>query len=302
MFEGQWYLGFIKFCLGDFINARTHIEQVIASYQPDQHHHSLVLRSGVDAGLSAMSYHACCLWCLGYPDQAAQRSQQAISRAHEFDHPFTLADVLSYSGSMFNAMRRDAAALKKCSISLIQLSNEVSLFSGWLGMGTTYLGEAYALEGKLTEAIDTISEGLGTSMSSGVKLYRPIALRALAMTYLASGKPEEALPIIEEALVLVEETSDRTWEAELLRHRGEIFQVLGEEAQAEANFTKSIEIAQNQQAKSWELRATVNLARLWQTLGKSKQAKKMLEEIYDWFTEGYETPDLQDAKSLLDEL
>jgi predicted ATPase/DNA-binding SARP family transcriptional activator len=300
--EAQWYLGFIHFCLGEYMDARAHLEQVIAFYKPEQHHRSFISRRGVDAGLSAMSYEACCLWCLGYPDQAIRRAIETISLAKKFEHPFTLADVLCYAGGMFSAMRGDVKALKEYANSLIDLSNEVSLYSGWLGMGVTYLGEALSLEGETTNAIAKIKEGINTDLSIGVNLYMPVALRALARAQANAGKVEKGLETIREAIRLSEKTGDRNWTAEFHRIEGELLRVSGDEDGAEASFLKAIEVAQHQNAKSWELRASMDLARLWQEEGKKKQAKQILSEIYGWFTEGFDTPDLMKAKALLEML
>jgi predicted ATPase/DNA-binding SARP family transcriptional activator len=300
--EAQWYLGFIHFCLGEYMDARAHLEQVIAFYKPEQHHHSFISRRGVDAGLSAMSYEACCLWCLGYPDKAIKRANETISLAKKFGHPFTLADVLCYAGCMFSAMRGDIEALKEYANSLIDLSTEVSLYSGWLGMGVTFLGKALSLEGKTTKAIAKIKEGINTDLSTGVNLYMPVALCALAGAQVDAGKVEKGLETIQEAIRLSEKTGDRNWKAEFHRIEGEILHVSGDEDGAEASFLKAIEVAQQQEAKSWELRASTDLAHLWQEQGKKKQAKKMLSEIYNWFTEGFKAPDLIQAKALLEKL
>jgi tetratricopeptide (TPR) repeat protein len=121
----HWCLGFIWFSLGDYTTTRSHLKHVIGYYNHEQHHRSLVFLRGSDAGISARSYDACCLWCLGYPDQALIKSQEAIALAREHVHPFTLADALCYGGCMFNAMRRDAPALKDYAEQLLRLSNEI---------------------------------------------------------------------------------------------------------------------------------------------------------------------------------
>jgi DNA-binding SARP family transcriptional activator/predicted ATPase len=298
---GHWYLGFILFGLGQYTTALTHLERVIAFYNPERHHRSLVVLSVSDAGLSALAYAACCLWCLGYPEQALKRSQQALALARELDHAFSLADVLCYGGCMFNAMRRDAPALKDDAEELMRLSDEKS-FVGWLGMATHFRGEVLAMLGQVQEGMAQMREGMAAMQSAGVRLNLPGKLGSLAEAQAKAGRPEEGLTTLAEALAVVEETDERHWEAELYRLKGELLLMQGDDAEAEASFHKAIEVARRQQAKSWELRATVSLCRLWQRQGKLEEAQQLLTEIYGWFTEGFDTPDLQEAKALLEEL
>jgi predicted ATPase len=145
-------------------------------------------------------------------------------------------------------------------------------------------------------------EGMVAMQSEGVRCYLPGVLRSLAEAQAKAGHPEEGLTTLAGALALVEQTEGRHWEAELYRLRAELLLMQGDDAEAEASFRRAIEVAQRQQAKSWELRATVSLARLWQEQGRIDEARQMLAEIYGWFTEGFDTPDLQEAKALLEEL
>ena len=133
-------------------------------------------------------------------------------------------------------------------------------------------------------------------------MYLPGSLCTLAEAQAKAGQPEEGLDTLDEALALVEQTDERHWEAELHRVQGELLLMQGDDAEAEASLHKAIEVARGQSAKSWELRATTSLARLWQEQGRIDEARQMLAEIYGWFTEGFDTPDLQEAKALLDEL
>jgi len=297
---GHWYLGFILFCLGEYTTARAHLEQMISFYEPQQHHRSLVFLRGSDAGLSALAYDACCLWCLGYPDQALSRSQEALALARELGHPFSLAEVLYFAGCLFNKMRRDAQALKGSSEELVPLSNEK--VPAWSGGGTTRRGEALAMLGQVQEGIAQMHEGMAALQSVGVRCYLPGILCSLVEAQAKAGHPEKGLTTLAEALTLVEQTDERHWEAELYRLRAELLLMQGDDAEAEASLHKAIEVARRQQAKSWELRATVSLCRLWQQQGRMGEARQMLAEIYGWFTEGFDTPDLQEAKALLEEL
>jgi predicted ATPase len=261
-----------------------------------------VLLRGSDVGLSALAYAACCLWCLGYPDQALSRSQEALALARELGHPFSLADVLYYAGCMLNKMRRgDAPALKENAEELMRLANEKGMPT-WSGMGTCFRGEALAMLGQVQEGVAQMREGMAAHQSGGLRLYLSRVLGSLAEAQAKAGQPEEGLTTLAKAFAFVEETDERHWEAELYRLQAELLLMQGDDAEAEAGFQKAVEVARRQQAKSWELRATVSLCRLWQQQGRVDEARQMLAEVYGWFTEGFDTPDLQEAKALFEEL
>jgi DNA-binding SARP family transcriptional activator/predicted ATPase len=294
------YLGFILFCLGDYAAGQAHLERVIAFYNPEQHHRTLVSLRGSDIGLSALAYDACCLWCLGYPDQAAERSQEALALARELGHPFSLADVLAFAGCLFNEMRREADPFNAYAKELKQLASEK--VPGWLGSATWYRGEALAMLGLLEDGIAEIREGLTRQRFEAEQCYRSGCLCSLAEAQGKAGHPEDGLITLAEAFSLLEQTGERYTEAELHRMQAELLLMQGDEAQAEASLQRAIEVARRQQARSWELRATTSLARLWQEQGRTEEARHMLAEVYGWFTEGFDTPDLQEAKALLEAL
>jgi predicted ATPase len=297
---GNWNLGFVLFIFGENISAQDYLGKVTDFYNPEQHHQQFVLLRGSDAGVSALAYQACVLWCLGYPDQARIKSQEAISLARTFKHPFTLADALCYGGCWFNAMLRDMQALKEYAKELIGLSKGVG-FAGWETTGDPFYGEALAVSGELEEGIVRIRKGIATNELIGVRCSLIGSYRALAQAQLIV-QPEQGLATLDKALTLVTETGENIWEAELYRLKGELLLLGSNEISAEASFNEAIKIAQKQSAKSWELRATISLARLWKDQGKNQQASQILGEIYSWFTEGYDTPDLKRARSLLDSL
>jgi predicted ATPase len=298
---GHWHLGFIQFSLGEYTTARAHLKHVIAFYNPEHHHRSFVLLRGSDAGISALSYNACCLWCLGYPDQALRESQEVLALARKLDHPFSLADALCFAGCWFNAMRRDAQALKGVAEELTRLSSEIRLV-GWLNSGICFHGEALAMLGQVSEGIAQIRAGMAADESIDIRVYLVGAYRSLAEVYAKSGQPGEGLKTLDEALDSIKQTNERHWEAEVYRLMGELQLMQGDEAKAETSFHKAIEVARCQSARSWELRATTSLTRLWRKQGRIDDARKMLGEIYSWFTEGFDTPDLKEAKSLLEEM
>jgi predicted ATPase len=296
---GHRYLGSILLCLGEFTAARAHFAHMISFYEPEQHHRALVSLRGSDAGTSALAYDACCLWCLGYPEQALNRSQQALAVARALGHPFSLADVLSYAGGYLGELRRDGQALMGYAEELKSLAQETP---PWSMAGTYFQGEALLLLGRAQEGLVQIREGMDMYESMGVRYFLPGRMLFLAEAQAKVGQPEQGLDTLDQALAVVEETGERYWESELHRLRAELLLIQGDEVDAEASFHKAIEVARRQSARSWELRATTSLARLWQARGKIGKAREMLAATYDWFTEGFDTPDLREAKALLEEL
>jgi len=294
---GHWLLGFITFSLGEYMDARSHLEQVMDFYSPEEHHQSFIALRGSDAGVSALAYYACCLWCLGYPDQAAKRSQEALALARELGHPFTLADVICYAGCLFNMMRWDSQAMRENAQELKQLGDKLH---GWLSSATLRYGEAFVLLGRFEEGIAYIQQGLRLR-EYGEKCYWSGALYCLAKAQANLDRPQESLGTLTEALTLVEETNERYYEAELYRFKGKLLLLQGDEDGAEDSLQEAIEVARRQQARMWELRAVMDLCRLWERQGKTAGAQKRLAKIYGWFTEGFDTPDLVEANRMLKE-
>jgi tetratricopeptide (TPR) repeat protein len=297
----HWYLGFILFCLGDYLNALKHLKHVLDSYDPRQHHHSLVYLRDQDAGLGAMAYEVCCLWGLGFPDQALRRSEEALALARDLNHPFSLADVLCFAGCLFHAMRRDGDSLKTNAEELIRLSQERSM-AGWYATATRYLGDALVLQGNIQEGAVQAREGMRGLHSNFMDVYSTGTLSSLVEAQTGAGWLEEAQSTLDEAFAIVEKHDERYWEVELHRQKGELLFKRGEDTKAEASFHKAIEIARKQSAKSLELRAVVSLCHLWEKQDKKMEARQLLSEIYNWFTEGFDTPNLIEAKTLLEEL
>jgi predicted ATPase len=229
------------------------------------------------------------------------KSQETIALARKLDHPFTLADALCFAGCLFNAMRRDWQSLSDYAEELKQLSNEIGL-AGWLETGTCFHGEAVAMLGQVSEGIAQMRGGMAVNESISVRCSLLETVRALAEAQAKAGQPERGLTTLVEALTMVAETGERHWEAEVYRLRGELLLTQGDEAKAEASYHKAIEVARRQSAKSWELRVSIGLARLWHKQGKTNEAQQLLGEIYSWFTEGFDTPDLKEAAALLEEL
>ena len=297
---GHWCVGFVLFGLGEYRAARVHLAQVTSFYAPLQRHQPFVLL-GADGGVSAIAYDACALWCLGYPEQALKRSREALDLARGIGHSFSLADVLTYAGCTFESMRGNARKLLDFAKELEQLSKGMGS-SSFGGMGTCFRGEALARLGQVEEGIACMRASLAKRRSHGDLCYQSGVMASLAMAEATAGRLAEGLATLAEALAFVEESGERHWESELRRLQGELLLAQGDEAAAEASLRHAVEVARRQEARSWELRAVMSLGRLWQRQGKEAEARDALTEVYNWFTEGFDTPDLRDARALLAEL
>jgi predicted ATPase/DNA-binding SARP family transcriptional activator len=297
---GHWYLGVVLNHLGEYATAQAHLDSVLAFYVPQKHHLAFVLLRGSDVGVSAMAYTACTLWCLGFQEQAVKRSQDALTLARDFNQPFTLVDALNYAGCTFDIMRRDAQGLKGHAEEMTRLIRDK--VPGWSRTGQLFEGAALAMLGRGQEGLEQMREAIIVLRARGALIDLSILLSSVAEAQARAGQLENGLVTLAEALAFADETDERLYEAELHRQRGELLLMQRNEDEAEASFHKAIDVARRQSARSWELRATTSLARLWQRQGKKDEARQALAEIYRWFTEGFDTRDLQEAKALLDEL
>jgi predicted ATPase len=270
-------------------------------YNPQQHRsHAFVY--GQDPGVLCRGFAAWPIWVLGYPDQALKNTNVALALAQELTHPFSLALALT-TATIDHQFRGDAQAVQECAEALIALSTEQG-FPQWLGLGMILQGWTFTAQGKMEKGISQMREGLVSRRATRSESLRPYFLSLLAEAYGKLGQPEEGLTSLVEALAIVDTTWERCWEAELHRQRGELLlmkkgQGLGE---VEECFRKALETARCQQAKSLELRVAMSLSRLWQQQGKQEDAHDLLAETYGWFTEGFDTADLKEAKVLLGEL
>jgi predicted ATPase len=239
---------------------------------------------------------------LGYPDQATKKSREALSFAHEVAHPFSLASALFFT-AWLHCSRREVHETQERADAAVNLSSEHG-FPFWRSAGIVLLGWTLAEQGKTEEGIVQIRRGLTSWRDTGAQQWLPFALSLLAEAYVKAGKIEDGLHLLEEALALVDKTEERWCEAELYRLKGELLLALAtsDQAEAERNFRHAIDVARRQQAKSMELKAAVSLSRLWCDQGKRDPARKLLTEIYGWFTEGFDTASVKEAKALLEEL
>jgi predicted ATPase len=294
-------LGTTLFFLGAIASARTHLAQGIALYDSQQHR-ALAFLYGEDTGVTCRCFAACTLWYLGYPDQGRAQMDEAVTLAQQVAHPFSLGFALSIA-AMFHQSRREMPAAQEYAESAINLTQEQG-FQYWRANSSILRGWALAQQGQVQEGVERMHQGLRAHRGTGAEIARPYFLALLAEAYEIMGQPEEGLTVLTEALALVDTTGERWYEPELYRLKGDLLlqQHADNQAEAETCFHHAITIAQNQQAKSWELRATTSLARLWQQQGKRQEAYDLLAPVYHWFTEGFDTADLKDAKALLHEL
>ena len=294
----HYALGVTRFYLGALPAARQHLEEGIARYMPDQRR-ALVFRMGQDPGVACRVYAAMTLWLLGYPDQALTHLHEVLALAHELSHPYSLAFARCVA-AIVSQFRRDVPTVHAQADAAVALSIEqgFSLLTAW---GTSLRGWALARQGK---EISQVCQGIIASRATGAMLLVPYLCTVLADVCDYLGHIEDGLQALAEAYSLVEQHEERWWEAEVCRLRGVLLlrQPGTPQAEAEAWLHRALDVARRQEAKSLELRAAMSLARLWQQQGKRQEAYDLLAPVYHWFTEGFETADLKDAKILLDEL
>lgn len=298
---GHWHNGYVLFHLGEFTNARGHLAQVIASYDPAEHHRVFIDIRGTDAGPSALAYDSLCLWCLGYPEQSSQRAQEAMRLARELDHSFTLMDVTCYALCMYASFQRDWKALLDNSNIMLSLTHERDLLS-WTRMANCFQGEAKAMLGQIEEGIDQILIGIAEKQETDESISLVGKFGALADAYIIAGKTDQAEAALLEAFDLMENNEERLYETEIYRLQASLQISRGDDSDAQTSLEKSIQAARSKNAKSLELRGTIDLAHLLSRHGQVIEARRRLKAVFDWFTEGFDTPDLLAAKVLLEEL
>jgi TOMM system kinase/cyclase fusion protein len=294
-------LGASLFYLGDVSAAHAHTEQGLALYD-SQRHRSLVVLYGFDHGSTLLTQDAWALWVLGAPDQALAKSHKGIALAQELTHPFSLSRALLFAG-VLHLFRREGRAAQERAAAAIALSTEQG-FAYWLALGTILRGWTLTQQGQVEEGMAQMTQGLTAYRATGGVNSTTLFLALLAEAHGKVGQADEGLRVLAETMGVVNTTEERFWEAEIHRLKGELLlgQALPDASHAEICFQQALTIARRQHARSLELRAAMSLSRLWQQQGKRQEAHNLLAEIYGWFTEGFDTADLQEAKALLEEL
>jgi predicted ATPase len=284
----------------DVAQGRAYCDRALALYNAAEHR-PLAARFGQDVRVANLSYRSLALWVLGYPEAALADMDQAISDARDTGQAATLMFALGHaplsllwSGNYVAA----ATAIEE----VIALSDEKGALV-WNVAGKLNQGWLFALTGKAADAVQMINSGITVWQSIGSKLWMPNYLSYSARAYAEIGQLNDAWRCIDEAMMAVETTKEGLWEADIHRIAGEIARKSEADAlKAEKYFERALAVARQQQAKSWELRAAMSMARLWRDQGKRDEARDLLAPVYSWFTEGFDTRDLKEAKMLLDEL
>jgi class 3 adenylate cyclase/predicted ATPase len=295
----HYALGFPYLSLGKLGDAQRHFDTGVALYVPEQRS-STVFRAGQDPGVACLLYGAWVLWLRGYPRQALEREQEALALARELADPFTLAFVRCFA-AVVRSCGRDISGVQEHAGAALVLAAEHG-FTLWVNVGRILRGWATTMQEPSAEATAEAQQALATFHTAGIDLIGPFFLTLVAEAYELRGQLEESRHVLADAQALLDRTGERWWEAEVYRRTGELLLAQSVQQQAVPWLQQALDIARAQDAKSLELRAATSLARLWQSQDKRSDAHKLLAPVYEWFTEGFDTADLQEAKSLLEEL
>ena len=285
--------------MGEFAQARAHFKQGIALYHPHRHRSFAI---SIDSGVFCTSFGAQVTWYLGYPEQALQLSEQSLSLADQTLHHFSRTWALCFAARL-HQFRGERQATQERAEAAIKLATEQG-FAFWMAWGSVLRGWVMAGQSRREKGLAQMRQGLAEWQATNSKWDKLYFVSLLAEAYGQAGQFDAGLALLAEALVAVEESGERRWEAEIHRIKGELLLKQGDSNLTDAQncFQQAVKIARTQSAKSLQLRATMSLARLLAKQAHRDEARAMLTEIYGWFTEGFDTADLKDAKALLDEL
>jgi predicted ATPase len=298
---GHRLMGHSLSSTGRIAEGRAHFDQSMALYDPAEHR-PLSTRFGQDVRVAALSYRSLALWYLGFPQAALADTEYALQDARKFGQAAGLMYAL-YPVTVTHLLCGNYEAAADLSQELVALAEEKgALF--WKSGGIMLQGCVRAQTGKASDSVQTITASITAWRSTGATAFMPLTLSYLARAYTTIDQFDDAWCSIDEAMTAVETTKERWWEPEINRWAGEIALKSPERdgAKAQAYFERALAVARAQQAKSWELRAAMSMARLWRDQGKRDEARELLAPVYGWFTEGFDTLDLREAKALLEEL
>jgi predicted ATPase len=283
---------------GDFAQCRSHFDRAITLYDPATHR-PLAARFGQDSGVAILCYRSWAQWILGYPEASLADADRALRYAQEIDHAPTLMFALTHLSITYILCRKDEAATASLNQIVALADEKGALF--WKNGSIMLQGCVLSLNGEAAAAVKMITSVIAAARSTGATMWLPLYLLHLGNAYGHLGEYDEAWGFIGEAMTTIEATKERWWESELNRTAGELA-LKSRGANAEEYFDRALVIARQQQAKSWELRVAMSMARLWRDQGKRAEARELLASVYGWFTEGFDTRDLKEAKALLEEL
>jgi class 3 adenylate cyclase len=288
----------VNIWMGDFASAAEYRDRVLERYDFDAHCH-LVDSTNHDPKTTVLGWDTQMQWILGYPDRAKASERDMVALTGRLEHPFDLTFVRT-TGAAFYAMRREPEELRKRTNEAIEISIEHGFPLIEKIIAPLWGAPAHTEAGEPERCVAEVEPALEVWISSGAKMMVPYYMAGLADALRCCGRSEDARAAIDEAQERAESTGQGTYLAEIYRIKGET--VAGAGGDPEPWFRKAIEDAKSRAAKGWELRAATSLARLWQGQGKAAQAHELLSPVHGWFTEGFDTPDLIDAKALLEEL
>jgi predicted ATPase/class 3 adenylate cyclase len=299
--SAHYALGTTWYFFGALPAARQHLEEAIARHTPDQHR-APTSRLGQDLGVACHLFAAGTLWLLGYPEQALTRLHDALALAHALSHPYSLAFAQCWAALIYQ-VRRDVPAVHEHAEAAVALATAQG-FTAWATWGTIMRGWALAMQSQDQEGMAQIHQGIAAWRAIGQALTIPYFCILLAEVATYLGPPADGFQALAEAHTLVEQHETRYWEAEIHRLQGVLLlrQSVAQPEEAETWLRRALDVARCQEAKSLELRAATSLARLWQQQGKRTEAYELLAPVYGWFTEGFDTADLQEARALLEAL
>jgi tetratricopeptide (TPR) repeat protein len=285
--------------MGHFEEALARADAGLAVYDPAEDN-PRIRGQLVDGRVGCLSDAAAALWCLGFPDQGWARVREMLDHARRLESPFSLSWAL-LNASRYLRISRDEAAGGAWLEEGVGIAREYG-FRWLLGWGAIESGWRLVRGGSVDEGLALFREGLDLLQAQGTRVGQSINLSFLAEAYGHAGQAPRGLDVLADALGFVERVGERHFESGLHRVRGELLAALGRDAAGEASFRRALQVAREQNAKSLELRAALSLARLWQRRGRIQEARELLAEIHAWFTEGFDRPDVTDARQLLDEL
>jgi class 3 adenylate cyclase/predicted ATPase len=293
-------MGIVDWATGDFLAAAPRLRQVAELYAAGSGNVT-DLRYSQDHSVFSLSLLALALWPLGFADQAIEAATKALARAQQINHAMTTGFALIFGSTLCEFIRADPLrggrlfdeALDYC------VNNDLRTYFPW---SRFYGGLSLVNRGQLNQGLEMMRGAMAAANKINAKFLWTPHLGSLALAHARAGQAEAALNLLSEALAAVEEMDERMFEAELHRIIGDAFLSMQRHGEAEVEFTRALAVARRQQAKSWELRAAVSMARLWRDQGKRREARELLGPVYGWFTEGFDTRDLKEAKVLLDEL
>jgi class 3 adenylate cyclase/predicted ATPase len=298
---GHRLMGTSLMSTGDIVKGRAHLDRAIAHYQPREHR-PLVGRFGIDARVAVLSYRSLALWLPGYPEAALADTDHVLRDAREVRHAASFMHALFVTSFVHLYCGDYAAASAQCD-EVLALADEKGA-SFWRSAGILARGSLFALTGKASNAPEMLGSSIVEYRSTGSTIFLPRFLSYLGRAHAELDQIDDARRCIFEAMTTAETTKESWNQADVYRIAGEIALMSPESGgvKAEAYFERALAIAREQQAKSWELRAAMSMARLWRDQGKRKQAHDLLAPVYGWFTEGFDTLDLKEAKALLEQL